>query len=256
MSPTRFRRRSWRSCSPAASRAASPTTSRISSCSRSPRSSSRSKRRSSSRGERVSSSGTAGATRRRRRGGSSAISTARRSRRSGGRARSPRSCSRAGGSADALANGVPLRTSGLLAGWQELLTDYPDELAAERIEKAAERWGGYAPAALLHDRAARLRARPHGVAGRRGATGARDRLRAQPRPPADREAARRPRRVARDQARAPRRANRRGAQRARSSPCPAADGRAPARLGLPSARSGPNVDRARAWLSDAIEALE
>ena len=97
VSPTRFRRTSSRSCSPAASRAASPTTSRISSCSRSPRTSSRSKRRSSSRGERVSSSGTAGATRRRRRGGSSAISTARRWRRSGGRARSPRSCSRAEG---------------------------------------------------------------------------------------------------------------------------------------------------------------
>jgi predicted nucleotidyltransferase len=54
-----------------------------------------------------------------------------------------------GGSAEALANGVSLRTSGLLAGWQERLADYPDELAAERIEQAAERWGGYTPAALL-----------------------------------------------------------------------------------------------------------
>jgi predicted nucleotidyltransferase len=54
-----------------------------------------------------------------------------------------------GGSAEALANGVPLRTCGLLAGWQERLADYPDELAAERIEKAAERWGGFAPAGLL-----------------------------------------------------------------------------------------------------------
>jgi hypothetical protein len=54
-----------------------------------------------------------------------------------------------GGSAEAIANGVTLRTSGLLAGWQERLRDYPDELAAARIEQAAERWGGYTPAALL-----------------------------------------------------------------------------------------------------------
>jgi predicted nucleotidyltransferase len=49
----------------------------------------------------------------------------------------------------ALLHGIPLRTSGLLARWQEQLADYPDELAAERIERAAERWGGYAPSALL-----------------------------------------------------------------------------------------------------------
>jgi predicted nucleotidyltransferase len=54
-----------------------------------------------------------------------------------------------GGSAEALANGVALRTSGLLADWQRRLSDYPDELAAERIETAAERWGGFAPAGLL-----------------------------------------------------------------------------------------------------------
>jgi predicted nucleotidyltransferase len=54
-----------------------------------------------------------------------------------------------GGSAEALANGVALRTSGLLAGWQERLADYPDELVAERVEKAAEPWGGFAPAGLL-----------------------------------------------------------------------------------------------------------
>jgi predicted nucleotidyltransferase len=54
-----------------------------------------------------------------------------------------------GGSAEALANGVALRTSGLLAGWQERLAEYPDTLVTERVEKAAERWGGYAPAALL-----------------------------------------------------------------------------------------------------------
>ena len=54
-----------------------------------------------------------------------------------------------GGSAEALASGVALRTSGLLARWQERLADYSDELAAERIEKAAERWGGFTPAGLL-----------------------------------------------------------------------------------------------------------
>jgi predicted nucleotidyltransferase len=50
---------------------------------------------------------------------------------------------------DALVHGVPLRTSGLLAAWQERLRAYPDELASERIEEAALRWGGYTPAALL-----------------------------------------------------------------------------------------------------------
>ena len=54
-----------------------------------------------------------------------------------------------GGSAEAIASGVALRTSGLLADWQERLADYPKELAAERIEKAAERWGGFAPEGLL-----------------------------------------------------------------------------------------------------------
>jgi len=54
-----------------------------------------------------------------------------------------------GGSPEALAGGVALRTSGLLARWQERLADYPDELVAERVEKAAERWGGFAPEGLL-----------------------------------------------------------------------------------------------------------
>jgi predicted nucleotidyltransferase len=54
-----------------------------------------------------------------------------------------------GGSAEALANGVALRTSGLLARWQERLAAYPDALVVERVEKAAERWGGFTPAGLL-----------------------------------------------------------------------------------------------------------
>jgi hypothetical protein len=53
------------------------------------------------------------------------------------------------GAADAIANGVSLRTCGLLAGWQERLRTYPDELAAARIEDAALTWGGFAAAGLL-----------------------------------------------------------------------------------------------------------
>ena len=55
----------------------------------------------------------------------------------------------ASGTADALANGVSLRTSGLLARWQERLSDYPDELAAAWLEDAALTWGGFAAAGLL-----------------------------------------------------------------------------------------------------------
>ncbi|HEY1513751.1 MAG TPA: hypothetical protein VGF66_08350 [Gaiellaceae bacterium] len=51
--------------------------------------------------------------------------------------------------ADAIANGVALRTSGLLALWHERLSTYPDELAAQRIEDAALTWGGFAAAGLL-----------------------------------------------------------------------------------------------------------
>jgi predicted nucleotidyltransferase len=53
------------------------------------------------------------------------------------------------GSDQALLHGVALRTSGLLERWQEQLAAYPDELATERIEKAAERWGGFSPGGLL-----------------------------------------------------------------------------------------------------------
>jgi hypothetical protein len=52
-------------------------------------------------------------------------------------------------SADALVNGVALRTVGLLASWQVRLRDYPEELAARLIEEAALTWGGYAPAGIL-----------------------------------------------------------------------------------------------------------
>ena len=51
--------------------------------------------------------------------------------------------------ADALFYGVPLRTRGLLAAWQQRLRDYPEELAAARIEDAALTWGGFAAAGML-----------------------------------------------------------------------------------------------------------
>jgi hypothetical protein len=55
----------------------------------------------------------------------------------------------ASSSADALANGVALRTAGSLARWQARLADYPSELAARRIEEAALTWGGFAAAGML-----------------------------------------------------------------------------------------------------------
>jgi hypothetical protein len=52
-------------------------------------------------------------------------------------------------SADALVHGVPLRTKGLLAAWQERLREYPEDLAAAQIEEAALPWGGFTPAGVL-----------------------------------------------------------------------------------------------------------
>jgi hypothetical protein len=51
--------------------------------------------------------------------------------------------------ADALVHGVPLRTVGLLAEWQDELRRYPAQLAANQIEAAALPWGGFAPAGVL-----------------------------------------------------------------------------------------------------------
>jgi nucleotidyltransferase-like protein len=52
-------------------------------------------------------------------------------------------------SADALMHGVALRSSGLLAAWQEQLREVPADVAAARIEDAALPWGGFTPAGLL-----------------------------------------------------------------------------------------------------------
>jgi len=51
--------------------------------------------------------------------------------------------------ADALAHGISLRTSGRVAAWQERLRAYPPDLAAAQIEEAALPWGGFTPAGLL-----------------------------------------------------------------------------------------------------------
>ena len=53
------------------------------------------------------------------------------------------------GSADALVNGVALRTVGLLKDWQERLRAYPEDVAAARIEDAALTWGGFHPSGML-----------------------------------------------------------------------------------------------------------
>ena len=51
--------------------------------------------------------------------------------------------------ADALMHGVALRTNGLLGAWQERLREYPEELASAQIEDAALPWGGFTPAGVL-----------------------------------------------------------------------------------------------------------
>ena len=52
-------------------------------------------------------------------------------------------------SAEALVNGIALRTGGLLATWQDQLRVYPEALAAARIEEAALAWGGFHPTGFL-----------------------------------------------------------------------------------------------------------
>ena len=51
--------------------------------------------------------------------------------------------------AEALTEGVALRTVGLLEDWQTSLNIYPEALAAARIEDAAMAWGGFHPSGFL-----------------------------------------------------------------------------------------------------------
>ena len=51
--------------------------------------------------------------------------------------------------AEALANGLPLRTAGGLAAWQERLAVYPPTLAGAIVEDCAEIWGGDPPETML-----------------------------------------------------------------------------------------------------------
>jgi hypothetical protein len=51
--------------------------------------------------------------------------------------------------AEALANGIALRTVGLLETWQQQLRVYPEALVAARIEEAALTWGGFHPTGFL-----------------------------------------------------------------------------------------------------------
>ena len=94
--------------------------------------------------------------------------------------------------ADALANGVALRTAGLLADWQERLRHYPDELATSadrgcRPDMGWVRAGGPADARPSRRAAGAARAD-----GRRRVAGRSHRLRAEPRLAADAQAARGP----------------------------------------------------------------
>lgn len=158
------------------------------------------------------------------------------------------------GADQALLHGIPLRTSGLLARWQEQLALYPEGLAAQRIEQAAERWGGYAPGALL------TIARPDcGLARREWLVDSAQRVLAivfalnrDRQPTAKRLAANvgplaiRPGRLAER------------IEEALAEPDPRASLRLMAELQLETvqlAPAGPNVNRARAWLAEALEIL-
>ena len=158
------------------------------------------------------------------------------------------------GSAEALANGVALRTSGLLADWQERLADYPDELAAERIEKAAERWGGFAACGLLtiarpDCSLARMEWMVESAQRVLAIVFALNRVH---QPTAKRLAARmeplaiKPERLAER------------IEEALAEPDPRTALRLMTELQLETIRlapSGPNVDRARTWLADALDLL-
>jgi len=51
--------------------------------------------------------------------------------------------------AEALVNGVSLRSVGRLQEWQARLADYAEALALAQIEGAAVAWGGFHPTGFL-----------------------------------------------------------------------------------------------------------
>jgi len=159
------------------------------------------------------------------------------------------------GSGDALANGVALRSAGLLDDWQARLRDYPDEVAAERIEDAALTWGGYAPEGwltvlrpgdrlalveLIYDDAMRVLKIVYAVNRVWPPTTKRlaERLEELPLKP-DRLAER--------------------IEEALTEPRPAQAALVMKELQLETAElapSGPNIDRARGWLKDVVDVLQ
>jgi hypothetical protein len=158
------------------------------------------------------------------------------------------------GSGDALANGVALRTTGLLEDWQARLRAYPDELATARIEDAALTWAGYAPAGWLtlvrpgervalverlFDDASRVLRIVHALNRVWEPTTKRLAVRLEALPV-------KPERLAER------------IEEALTEPDPARAALVMNQLQLETvelAPSGPNVDRARAWLSEVVEVL-
>jgi len=156
--------------------------------------------------------------------------------------------------ADALVHGLPLRTTGLLAAWQERLADYPPDLAAAQIEAAALRWGGFAAAGLLTverpgDRLALAEWLVDSATRVLAIVFALNRVW----PPTSKRLAAR---VAVLAVRPDRLAER--IEEALTQPDARAALRVMTELQLDTVRlapSGPNVDRARAWLAEAAEIL-
>jgi hypothetical protein len=156
--------------------------------------------------------------------------------------------------ADALVHGVPLRTTGLLAAWQDRLRTYPPDLAAAQIEQAALPWGGFAPAGVLTlirpgDRLALIEWMLDGAMRVLTIVYALNRVW---QPTTKRLAAR----VAPLEIKPDRLAER--IEEALTEPDPRRALRVMTELQLDTVRlapSGPNIDRARSWLAAAAEVL-
>jgi nucleotidyltransferase-like protein len=159
-----------------------------------------------------------------------------------------------GGSAEAIANGIALRGGAWLADAQRRLAQFPDELVAERCEEASRPWGGFAPTGLLTiARRDTVLARMEWLVG--AAQGVLQIVYALNRvhqPTAKRLAAR-----VEELAVKPDRLAQR-IEEALSEPDPRRALLTMTELQLDALRlapSGPNVDRARAWLNEAAKVL-